>query len=45
MMRQDDRLELDTDGVAILPRQHVDLALVDAQLADVRLEEEDVCSG
>lgn len=35
---QDDGLELALDVVAVLARQHVHLALVHAQLADVRLQ-------
>lgn len=42
MMREDDRLELDAGCVAVFAGEHVDLALVDAELADVCLEEEDV---
>ena len=34
---QDDRLELALLGIAVLPRQHVHLALVHAQLANVGL--------
>jgi hypothetical protein len=35
---QDDGLELALDVIAVLARQHVDLALVHAQLADVGLQ-------
>mmetsp|Transcript_861 Transcript_861/g.2071 ORF Transcript_861/g.2071 Transcript_861/m.2071 type:complete len:375 (-) Transcript_861:248-1372(-) len=42
VVRQDDGLVLDARSVAVLPRKHVDLALVHAQLADVCLKEEDV---
>mmetsp|Transcript_5287 Transcript_5287/g.15170 ORF Transcript_5287/g.15170 Transcript_5287/m.15170 type:complete len:333 (-) Transcript_5287:452-1450(-) len=45
-VRQDDGLEPDLGlcRVAVLPRQHVHLPLVHPQLADVRLQEEDVCA-
>mmetsp|Transcript_34451 Transcript_34451/g.77686 ORF Transcript_34451/g.77686 Transcript_34451/m.77686 type:complete len:266 (+) Transcript_34451:1543-2340(+) len=43
-MGEDDGLVLDACRVAVLPCQHVDLPLIDAKLADVRLEEEDVGS-
>ena len=39
-MREDDRLELDACGVAVLAREHVHLPLVDAQLTDVRLQQQ-----
>ena len=42
VVREDDGLQLDARLVAVLAREHVDLALVDAELADVGLEEEDV---
>ena len=41
-MGQDDGLEFNTGRVAIVARQHIDLALVDPELADVGTEEEDV---
>ena len=36
-VREDDGLHLPLDVIAVLASQHVDLALVHAQLADVRL--------
>lgn len=43
-VRQDDGLELDLrlGSVAVLAREHVDLALVHAELADVRLQKKNV---
>mmetsp|Transcript_17078 Transcript_17078/g.41991 ORF Transcript_17078/g.41991 Transcript_17078/m.41991 type:complete len:351 (+) Transcript_17078:1159-2211(+) len=42
VVAEDHRLVLALDVVAVLARQHVHLALIHAELADVRLEEEDV---
>ena len=42
MVREDDGLVLEPSGRAVLAREHVHLALVDAELAHVRLEVEDV---
>mmetsp|Transcript_13495 Transcript_13495/g.38605 ORF Transcript_13495/g.38605 Transcript_13495/m.38605 type:complete len:465 (-) Transcript_13495:516-1910(-) len=42
VMAEYDGLALDLGGIAILPGQHVDLALIDAQLTNVGAEEEDV---
>mmetsp|Transcript_34153 Transcript_34153/g.70549 ORF Transcript_34153/g.70549 Transcript_34153/m.70549 type:complete len:239 (-) Transcript_34153:386-1102(-) len=41
-MGEDDGLVLDASGITVLSCQHVHLALVHPELADVRLEEEDV---
>ena len=42
VVRQDDRLVLALDVLAVFAREHVHLALVHAELADVRAEKEDV---
>ena len=42
VVRQDDRFQLNARRVAVLACEHVHLSLIDSQLADVRLEEEDV---
>ena len=44
MVRQDHRLQLPLDGVAVVPREHVYLPLVHTELADVRLEVEHVAA-
>jgi hypothetical protein len=43
MVRENDRLQLDAHGVAVFAREHVDLPLIDAELANVGLQEEDIC--
>ena len=40
--REDNGLELDFDRVTVLAGEHVHLALVEPELANVRLEEKDV---
>jgi len=42
MVREDDWLELNADLAAVVTREHVHFALVDAELANVRAQEEDV---
>ena len=42
VVRQDDGLVLALDVVAVLSREHIHLALIHPELADVRLEKEDV---
>jgi hypothetical protein len=41
-MRQDHRLQLALDDIAIITSKHVDLALIQTQLANVGLEVEDI---